>query len=147
MSDVDPDDPSAQRLRVLADLDELLEAERAGARCTRPEATDPGTAAGRALIAVVHHDEVHWCGVLMQAIRTLGGTPGSRTGDFYGKVMAIDDSADRLRLLNRGQAWVVRRLEALLPRIDDPGIVADLTAMRDAHRVNIARTEVYLAEH
>ena len=135
------------RARMLAELDELLEAERAGARATRPGTTDPGTESGRALIAVVHQDEVHWCGVLMKAIRTLGGSPGSRTGDFYGKVMALEDPGDRLRLLNRGQAWVVRRLDALLPRIDDPGITADLTAMREAHQVNIAQTEAYLARH
>lgn len=133
------------RERVLAELEVLLEAERAGARATMPRATDPGTDAGRELIARVHRDEVHWCGVLMAAIRHLGGEPGSRTGDFYDKVMAIGDPDARLSFLNRGQAWVVRRLDGLLPSIDDPGITAELVAMRDAHRDNIAATDRYLA--
>ena len=132
------------RVRVLAELEQLLEAERAGARVTMPTATDPGTDAGRALVARVHRDEVRWCGVLMAAIRSLGGTPGTRTGAFHEKAMAVEDLTARLQLLNRGQAWVVRRLEALLPDIADPAIAADLTAMRDAHLDNIARTDAYL---
>lgn len=136
-------DPQQQ---VLADLEELLEAERAGARVTMPAVTDPGNDTGRALIAQVHRDEVHWCGVLMTAIRRLGGAPGSRTGAFHEKVLAIDDLNARLQLLNRGQAWVMRRIESLLPRIDDPAIRADLEAMDAAHRVNIDQTDAWLAQ-
>ena len=140
-------DPAAdERQQVLAELESLLEAERAGARVTMPQATDPGTEAGRALIERVHHDEVRWCGVLMAAIRALGGSPGTRTGAFYEKAMSIDDLQARLELLNRGQAWVVRHVEALLPRIEDRAIVTDLTAMLEAHRDNIALTETYLAQ-
>lgn len=137
--------PSEAARRILAELEDLLEAERAGARVTMPTATDPGSDDGRELVARVHRDEVRWCGVLMAAIRRLGGTPGTRTGDFHGKAMAIEDLDARLRFLNRGQAWVVRRLEALLPRIDSVDIATDLQAMLDAHRDNIARTEAWLA--
>ena len=89
------------RERVLAELEVLLEAERAGARATMPRATDPGTDAGRELIARVHRDEVHWCGVLMAAIRHLGGEPGSRTGDFYDKVITTHTHADRVDTISQ----------------------------------------------
>lgn len=130
---------------VIAALDELLEAERAGARVTMPATTDPGTDEGRALVAEIHRDETRWCRALMAAIRRLDATPGSRTGAFYEKATGIADVDERLRFLNRGQAWVVRRLEALLPRLDDPVTIGDLTAMLEAHRTNIARTEAWLA--
>lgn len=139
--------PAAPHQAVLAELEVLLEAERAGARVTMPQATDPGSDEGRALVGLIHRDEVHWCGVLMAAIRQLGGTPGSRTGAFYEKAMAVENLPDRLRLLNRGQAWVARHLEALLPAIDDPAIARDLNAMLTAHRDNIARTDDWLARN
>ena len=55
--------------------------------------------------------------------------------------MAIPDLEQRLDFLNRGQAWVVRRLEALIPRIQDAQIRADLALMLDAHRSNIKRVD------
>lgn len=125
---------------VLA-LNELLEAERAGTRVTLQtgaELTDPAL---KALIGEVQHDEAHWCAVLSKAIRSLDGTPSTVTGAFHGKAMAIADLPARLAFLNRGQGWVVRRLQALLPRIDDQALHAELAAMLARHEENIARLE------
>ena len=38
---------------------------------------------------------------------------------------------ERLAFLNRGQAWVVRKLEKLLPRVCDDTLYADLKEMAD----------------
>src|SRR3546814_11513309 len=46
---------------------------------------------------------------------------------------------DRLAFLNRGQGWIVRKLEALTPRIRDEVLYADLRAILDSHRTNIDR--------
>ena len=51
--------------------------------------------------------------------------------------MAISDVAERLAFLNRGQGWVVRKLERLLPRVRDDALHADLAAMLESHRDNI----------
>lgn len=134
------------RAELLAALNELLEAERAGARVAMETGREIHSQELAALVADIHKDEVHWCGMLMRTIKSLGATPSSATGAFHGKAMAIPDVEDRLKILNRGQAWVVRKLEALIPRLDVPQARADLEAMLQAHRQNIERVESRFSE-
>jgi hypothetical protein len=68
----------------------------------------------------------------------MGATPSSATGAFWGKAMAIADVGQRLVFLNRGQAWVVRKLQALMPRVSDLQVRAELATMLAAHHHNIA---------
>ncbi len=125
-----------------AALNELLEAERAGARVARETAAQiPLDSDLHGLVQDIQRDEVHWCGLLLQLIRELAGTPSDQTGAFHGKAMAIADLGERLVFLNRGQAWVVRKLQALIPRVSEPHIQAQLQAMLDAHVGNIDRVE------
>lgn len=138
------DSEALDREALLAALNELLEAERAGARLSLNTVTDAGDKRLKELIATIHLDEVKWCGVLIAAIRALSATPSSRTGAFYEKAMAIPDLRDRMAFLNRGQAWVVRRLQSLLPRIHHPDIEAGLTEMLVAHEANIGRVDALL---
>ncbi len=129
---------------VLA-LNELLEAERAGTKVTLQTGTELADPALKALVAAVQRDEAHWCAVLSKAVRRLGGEPSTATGAFHAKAMAITDLRERLAFLNRGQAWVVRRLQALLPRLGDTAIREDLAAMLAGHEENIAALERRLA--
>jgi hypothetical protein len=87
----------------------------------------------------VAKDEARFCAMLSRHIRRLGGSPSAATGAFYGKLVALAPSGDWQGLLDRGQSWVVRRLDAMLPRIGDEALHADLTAMRDVHLRNIDR--------
>lgn len=141
MSTPVPAPTTAPRDEILTALNELLEAERAGARVAMETARDMPPCALTTLVQDVHHDEVRWCSMLMRTVKALEGTPSSATGAFWGKAMAIPDLEQRLDFLNRGQAWVVRRLEALIPRIQDAQIRADLALMLDAHRSNIKRVD------
>jgi nitronate monooxygenase len=136
-----------RRAALLAALDELLEAERAGARVASETAAeiDDDPALHR-LIAHIRHDEAHWCSVLVDAIRTLGATPTRATGAFYEKAMAIDDLAERMAFLNRGQRWVVRKLQALLPTLTEPDIHHALSLMLVAHEKNIGAVDVRLRD-
>src|SRR5260221_9948056 len=64
----------APRDELVAFLNTLLEAERAGARiCQRTahEARDAGNESLADLMAAVRDDEAHWCAVLTRATRTL----------------------------------------------------------------------------
>lgn len=133
------------REELLAALDELLEAERAGARVAEETVAQLHDPAERALMETIRQDEVKWCGMLIAAIKSLDAKPGSRTGAFHGKAMAIADLPARMAFLNRGQAWVVRKLEALVPKVKEAGIQDDLLAMLVAHRENIDRVEIRLA--
>ena len=127
----------ATRRELLPALNELLEAERAGARATLAIAKDIGDGALKPLIMAIHRDEARRCGVLTRAIHHLQGAPSPKTGAFYGKVMAIPGLVARLAFLNRGQGWVVGKLRALLPTIRDEAIHADLSAMLASHERNI----------
>jgi nitronate monooxygenase len=146
MTAVSPPQAPLGHEELRAALNELLEAERAGARVARETAEQIGVgAAMHGLVLDIQHDEVRWCGMLMRVIRALPATPTDQTGAFHGKAMAIADLSERLVFLNRGQAWVVRRLQALIPRVSDPAVRAELQAMLDAHVENIARVEQRLA--
>lgn len=137
------------RADILAALNELLEAERAGAHVAlasgKLDADGNRGSDYRALMRVVRADEARWCAMLSGQIRRLGGTPSRRTGAFREKALAIGDPVERLRFLNRGQAWVVRRLEALLAEIDDAALRRDLDEMLASHHDNIARAEGLIA--
>jgi nitronate monooxygenase len=122
---------------LLPALNELLEAERAGARVALRTAKEVAESDLKPLVSAIHRDEARWCGVLTKAIHQLQGIPSKRMGAFYDKAMAITDISARLAFLNRGQSWVVRKLEALLPGIRDESIHADLTAMLSSHIQNI----------
>lgn len=127
---------------IVASLNELLEAERAGARVTLRSAAQTQDPELKRLVSAIHRDEVRWCGVLIAAIQSLRATPTTRTGAFHDKAMAIDDLRERMLFLNRGQSWVVRKLRALLPRIRDERICAQLVAMLASHEANIGLVEV-----
>jgi len=125
------------REELVAALNELLEAERAGAKVALASTKAAGDDFA-SLMRQVRDDEAHWCAMLDRQIRRLGGTPSPVTGAFHAKALAIADPLERLAFLNRGQGWVVRKLDELLPRVRDDALRADLQAMADGHRANIA---------
>jgi len=135
----------ADRDEILTALNELLEAERAGARVALDSSKAKEPAGYSELMQDVRGDEAHWCAMLTRHIRRLDGTPSRKTGAFRGKAMAIPEPLDRLSFLNRGQAWVVRKLEKLMPRIRDDALHAELKEMADRHRENIIKAETFLA--
>ena len=110
-------------------LNELIEAERAGARVTLDSAREAGTGPLAELLLTVQRDEARWCAMLVGHLRKLGERPSTKTGAFYGKAMAIVDLRARITFLNRGQGWVVRKLREMLPRVRDDELHADLSAM------------------
>ncbi|MCK9541827.1 MAG: DUF6306 domain-containing protein [Novosphingobium sp.] len=135
----------ACRDEILTALNELLEAERAGAKvalASRGESAKGGAYAR--LMGAVRADEARWCAMLSRQIERLEGRPSRRTGTFQEKALAIPDLLERLAFLNRGQAWVVRKLEELLPRVRDDALHGDLREMLASHRENIARAQALL---
>ncbi len=134
----------AGRDEIIASLNELLEAERAGARVALASRKASPDAPYANLMRAVWADEARWCAMLSRQIKRLGGVPSRKTGAFRGKAMAIADPMERLAFLNRGQSWVVRKLEALTPRVRDENLHADLRVMLESHRENIDRADVVL---
>jgi hypothetical protein len=107
----------ADRIEIVGALNELLEAERAGARVASRSRQETLPEGYTALMQEVGRDEAHWCAMLTRQICRFDGMPSHATGAFFEKAMAISDPLERLVFLNRGQTWVVRKLEKLLPLV------------------------------
>ncbi|HEY2835359.1 MAG TPA: DUF6306 domain-containing protein [Rhizomicrobium sp.] len=127
------------REELLTFLNQMLEAERAGARALLHVAKDTEHADVATMAAAIQKDEAHWCAMLIGAIKKLDGTSSEKTGAFYDKVMALRDDKERLALVNRGQDWVVRKLREALPRIEDRDLADNLSIMLTSHEENIAK--------
>ena len=97
-------------------LNTLGEAERAGGRVLH-ELTELATSPElRELLKKVGHDEGYYAGELAAHVRRLGGAPSTKTGDFVEKVRAVNDLRGKLELLDRGQRWVIRKIEENLAK-------------------------------
>ncbi len=130
---------------VLDLLYSLLAAERAGAKICAFSLKQAGTGKWHRLLRRIHQDEVSSCRSLIASIRALGGEPHRETGDFLEKCMAVEDIEARLALLNKGQNWVVRKIDEVLPRIGQLAVSRQLKTMRDEHSRNIEITRQALA--
>jgi nitronate monooxygenase len=124
---------------LLAFLNEMLEAERAGAKALLHVSKEAHDETVASLAMAVHHDEARWCAMLTAAIRLHGGNPSQATGAFYEKVLAIPEEKARLSFVNRGQGWVVKKLKEAIPRISDEHLAKDLAVMLTSHEENIAK--------
>jgi Domain of unknown function (DUF6306) len=127
----------ASKNELIAFLNELLEAERAGARATLESAPIAGSYRIAELLRTIQRDETRWCAMLSGHIKALGEVPSRRVDAFYGKAMAIGGLGDRIAFLNRGQRWVVRKLCEMLPRVRNDQLHADLYEMLRSHESNI----------
>lgn len=129
----------ATREELIAFCNELLEAERAGARITARSSTEAKDAATRDLLRDIQKDEARWCAMLLKWIAHLDGTPSPKVGAFYEKCLAFTDLKERIAFINRGQGWVVRKLREMLPKVRDDRMHADFKAMLESHEENIRR--------
>jgi len=135
----------AGRAELITFLNELLEAERAGARVTLESARAAGSGPIAELMRTIQRDEARWCAMLLGHIKALGEVPSPKLGAFFGEAMAIPDPAERITFLSRGQGWVVRKLREMLPRVRSDQLHADLSEMLRAHEANIALANDFVA--
>lgn len=119
-------------------LNELLEAERAGAKVLTAYLRDfqRDSPTQKQLVAM-QHDEADNCVILIKLIRRLKGTPSLATGDFLVKALALQGKLARLQFLNRGQRWVVRKISVALPRLNQDFARDALVTMYESHLRNI----------
>jgi nitronate monooxygenase len=122
-------------------LNQLLEAERAGVETLSRLFPEASSLEMRKLFEGVRNDEAWSCAGLVRCIKTLGGVMSEKKGDFAEKVLREPTLAARLRLLNRGQGWVVRRLDGLLGETLPASVGAFLEKMKKRHITNIEACE------
>ena len=127
-------------------LNTLAEAERAGGRVLHELTEMARSPELRELLKKVGHDEGYYAGELTAHVRRLGGAPSNKTGDFVEKVRAVNDFRGKLELLNRGQRWVIRKIEENLATLADADLHAFLALMAKGHHVNIDALDDALKE-
>jgi len=126
------------REEYVAFLNLLLEAERAGAHTLADWIDEPAAGADiRAPLLAAQRDEARNCASLIELLMAAGAKPSMATGGFHRRARSLCTWAERLSFLNRGQAWVERRIAEALPRLEDQTAKQVLAAMRESHRANI----------
>jgi nitronate monooxygenase len=127
-------------------LNSLAEAERAGGRVLHELTELAHSLELREMLKKVGHDEGYYAGELSAHVRRLGGIPSTMTGDFVEKIRAVGEFRGKLELLNRGQRWVIRKIEENVPTIGDGQLKAFLVVMAEGHQVNIGALEESLKQ-
>jgi nitronate monooxygenase len=125
-------------------MQELLEAERAGVKCLAAMADAAPEGEKKDFLVFLRNDEGRFCAGLYRLILARGGTPHDRVGSFAEKVLALPGEAERLVLLVKGQAWVVRKIDEIPPGEMTPGEKEFFVDMREAHVINIEACRKYL---
>jgi len=136
----------ASRDELVAELNELLEMERAGVSVCLYAARETDDPVCRSMMEDIQRDETRWCAALAQAVRTLEGQPSRKSDAFQVRAMAVADLKSRLDFLNRGQASVARRLRTLLPKVRDDAVHGMLSGMLLSHDHNIERISSHFLE-
>jgi nitronate monooxygenase len=127
------------RHSLIEALNEFLEGERAGARTARAFAAESADARMTSLMRRVAKDEAWCCGMLTKHIERLGGEASRKTGAFFEKAMRRQGEQERLEYLNKGQTWVIHKLNELLLEISDRLLQRDLSMMLRMHERNVKR--------
>ncbi len=122
-------------------LNRLLEAERSGVRAVSGMLKPLPEGELRQGLKKAKGDEARYVAGLHTILKQLGVVPSKKVGDFADKLMALDGIVEQLRFLNRGQGWVARKVEALLPTLTDRAVRDFFSEMLDTHRKNIAWAE------
>jgi hypothetical protein len=119
----------------------MLEAERAGANALLNILEEhPRRGAAWAALRRIHADEVHNCALLGKQIQRLGADYSHATGDFLGKLLAVEGRRARVEFLMKGLRWGVKRFDEALPHLDGEARSA-IAGMRETHLRSIESCE------
>lgn len=121
-------------------LQTLLSAERAGVQVASASLRECSDPAMRPVLEQILAGEGESCRRLLACMQHLGLQPNRQTGEFHARAMAIADLHERLAFIDRGQRWVIRRLQETLPVCPDPLVRTELEEVLRIHEENSAAT-------
>jgi hypothetical protein len=134
-------EPAFSRAEQVAFLNRMLEAERAGANALLNILEEhPRHGEAWTLLRRMHADEARNCGLLGGELKRLGADYSHATGDFLGKLLAVEGRRARVEFLAQGLRWAVKRFDEALPRLDEPARVT-VSGIRESHLRSIASCE------
>ena len=118
-------------------MQDLLVAERAGVKCLLAMAQEVPAGEKKEFLTELRNDEGRFCAGLYRLLQERGATPRPGAGPFADKVLALPGEEERMALLIKGQAWVVRKIDELPEQEMTAAERAFFADMRQAHVVNI----------
>jgi hypothetical protein len=131
---------------VADQLSRILAAERGGAETLSRLVDQAPASETRTLFTRIRDDEAWACTGLVGCLARLRHRPTRAKGRSAVKMLALPGFPDRVRLLNRGQRWVVEQIGAFLARKLEDDTRAFPVEMRAVHLRNIRRCDELLAE-
>jgi hypothetical protein len=131
---------------VVDHLSRLLAAERAGVDALSRLVEQAPTSETRTLFIQIRDDDAWACAGLVGCLARLGHRPTRARRRSAVKMLALPAFPDRVRLLNRGQRWVVEQIDGFVARDLDDDTRAFLVEMRAVHLRNIRRCDELLVE-
>jgi hypothetical protein len=133
--------PAFSRDEQIAFLNRMLEAERAGANALLNILEEhPRRGEAWASLRRVHADEAHNCVLLGKQIQRLGADYSHATGDFLGKLLAVEGRRARVEFLVKGLRWAIERFDEAEPRLDAEARQT-IAGIRASHLRSIERCE------
>ncbi|WP_416826264.1 DUF6306 domain-containing protein [Ectobacillus polymachus] len=137
----------SEKQRLINLLNALLEAERAGVETANHLLNHHPSKELDAQYKQVKKDEAWSCAGLHKAILREGGEPSMQVGAFVDKIIALETLKEKLVLLNKGQAWVARKIDEAIAYGTQPETKEFLKEMKDKHHTNIGEMDKYLLQH
>jgi hypothetical protein len=128
-------------------LNALLEAERAGVETANHLLKHYPSEELNAQYKHLKKDEAWSCAGLHKSILREGGQPSMKVGTFVDKVIALHTLKEKLVLLNKGQAWVARKIDEAFEYSIQPETEVFLKEMKEKHHTNIGELDKYLGQH
>ena len=122
----------------------LLEAERAGVLTARALLDAASDSAESDLMGAVLDGERESCRILGRTLLKMGARGSGLVGDFARKVMSLPHRDDQIRLLIKGQEWVVRKIDETIESAPPEEFIPALTEIRLIHDIGIGKCREYL---
>ncbi|MEB0121595.1 DUF6306 domain-containing protein [Pseudomonas sp. CCI1.2] len=117
-------------------LQELLEGERAGARIALDSLKEAHDERQATLLSQILIGEVESCRLIINCINYLGDLPSPNIGDFYIKAMRIENIIDRINFIDKGQRWVIKKINKHLELTSSEFVRKELEMVLDIHILN-----------
>ncbi|RXT07042.1 DUF6306 domain-containing protein [Ammoniphilus sp. CFH 90114] len=125
-------------------LNRLLEAEKSGVAVLDDLLKTYPSSGLEDSFVQVKEDESWSCQGLIHSIQREGGTVSKEIGDFIEKVRALPSLKEKLALLNKGQAWVARKIDEAISYGMDTRTRTFLLEMKKRHEQNIDKMEQHI---
>jgi hypothetical protein len=122
----------------------LLEAERAGVAVLNQLVKEVDEKRLTPALKKFLRDEGANCRILMNLIHDINEKPSDKTGAFVGKVQALENLDEKIRLLIRGQAWVARKIQEFHNLIPAGSPYVFLEAIKMQHEENVDTLKKYM---